>query len=1081
MEKPVAAKGSRAKWLSIARSTGAMPVRSGLRGGESLHATLGSSWSRAWLRGICLACSVGVLSYSVMVLVHVAWMGTIGVRCMFGTQVEEEVPQDFIWEGTGKGAKVATGAGDLTTGLSGDLRPHVGDRLASIGPIDLRQGTYSEYIHAMRVLNDQVGRFVDVQWQDQESQEILSARARVRYPPTWSYVWSCVWFLQELLIFGVGARVFWKRPDDDSARLFFVLCLATVGAYMGGYHWTEIVVRPALIYPFVFFALLVPVVNLHFFLVFPRQNPVLLGHRRTVLMLLYGIPLFFLAALWGSMYASHWFRLYDTGVRTTAAEHVIRGLALSYIAVATLIFVLCIPCLVFSYRRAESRAEKNQVKWILLASLIASVLIAYLLWQAWIEPATLGRDSAAWPMVGVSLLYTLAYAFSITRYKLMQVEEIINRSVIYFAFSVTAGLIYSALLLVSGWLIGDRLLSTNPTSGGAMLAALSVVVVLILSEVARGRFQRVIDRQFFREKYKFDQAMQKMRIAVGSLVDRITLGRRLLEGAVEVLRAEWGALYLYEPAEPSFRLVACHGPSPDEQTLAMDNPLVVRLQQTPAARLSHALTPGTSSDPATDAMIALGGEAASAVGGNGTYAGLLILGPKRSGMPYEDEEMAFLRALSSVATLALHSADIQETLESLNLELRGKVDKIAEQQRRILILQEQLRDRSERDRDGSLATDAPSALTSEHPLDEPAQAVFDLIRGSSPAVRRMIAMARKVASSPSAVLIRGESGTGKELLAAAIHAASSRAARPFVKVHCAALSQNLLESELFGHVKGAFTGADRDRVGRFEQANGGTLFLDEIGDINLEVQTKLLRVLQEMAFERVGSSQSITVDVRIVAATHQDLESLIQAGRFREDLYYRLNVIPLETPALRDRREDIFELAVFFLNQHAERAGKSLTHIEPEAVEMLVAYDWPGNIRELVNVIERAVILADGSALTSLDLPPEIRQPTRRRFRARRALAVGSITAGGSGDAGGSLLEPPIASSPRSLAASRSRGPIPDASLDGDEWNAEFLAYERQRLLDALGEAGGNKSVAARLLGMPRSTFFSKLKKHGIV
>ena len=157
-------------------------------------------------------------------------------------------------------------------------------------------------------------------------------------------------------------------------------------------------------------------------------------------------------------------------------------------------------------------------------------------------------------------------------------------------------------------------------------------------------------------------------------------------------------------------------------------------------------------------------------------------------------------------------------------------------------------------------------------------------------------MARKVASSPSAVLIRGESGTGKELMAAAIHHASPRATRPFVKVHCAALSQNLLESELFGHVKGAFTGADRDRMGRFEQAHSGTLFLDEIGDINLEVQTKLLRVLQEMSFERVGSSQPISVDVRILAATHQDLEELMRTGRFREDLYYRLNVICLQIP-----------------------------------------------------------------------------------------------------------------------------------------------------------------------------------------
>ena len=177
-------------------------------------------------------------------------------------------------------------------------------------------------------------------------------------------------------------------------------------------------------------------------------------------------------------------------------------------------------------------------------------------------------------MFGVSLLYTMAYAFSITRYKLMQVEEIINRSAVYFAFSLTAGLIYSGVLLVSGKLIGDQLFSTHSTSRGAVAAALSVIVVLILSEVARGRFQRVIDRQFFREKYKFDRAMQKMRLAVGSLIDRATLGRRLLEAAAEVLRLEWGALYLGDAPGRPLQLVASHGPAPDERSLAPDNPLV---------------------------------------------------------------------------------------------------------------------------------------------------------------------------------------------------------------------------------------------------------------------------------------------------------------------------------------------------------------------------------------------------------------------------------------------------------------------------------------------------------------------------
>jgi transcriptional regulator with GAF, ATPase, and Fis domain len=1001
-----------------------------------------------------------------MVLTHVAWMGTIGVRCMFGTEVEEVVPADFAW-------RDAEGFDD---------RPMVGDRLLSVGGVDLAEGNYADYIRAIRGLGRHIGETVEVRWQRASTGQIHEARAKVDYPPTRSYVWSCLWFLQELLIFAVGARVFWKRPGDDSARLFFFLCIVTVGAYMGGYHWTEIVLRPGLIYPFAFFALAVPAVNLHFFLVFPRKNPILLGHRRAVLTALYGIPAVFLAGLWGSMYASHWLQVHDGGARTTLALRVIRALALGYIPVAVVFFALCIWCLIYSYRTARTLAETNQVKWILLASLIASVLIVYLLWQAWNDAANLGRDSAAWPMVGVSLLYTIAYAFSITRYKLMQVEEIINRSVVYFAFSVTAGLIYSGVLLASGWLIGGQLQSTSPTSWGAMVAAISVIVVLILSEVARGRFQRVIDRQFFREKYKLDQAMQKMRLAVGSLVDRITLGRRLLEGAVEVLRVEWGALYLCEESDEAFHLVACHGPTPDEQTLAADNPLVSRLRRTPAARLSHAMAAGMSSDPATDAMIALGGEAASAVGGDGEIAGLLILGPKRSGMPFEDEEMAFLGALSSVATLALHSADIQQTLEGLNQELRDKVDKIAEQQRRILILQEQLRGRAERDHEvAAQAGTGAQAIAADAGPPDASDMVFDQIKGCSPAVRRMIAMARKVAASPSAVLIRGESGTGKELLAAAIHAASPRAARPFIKVHCAALSQSLLESELFGHVKGAFTGADRDRIGRFEQANGGTLFLDEIGDINLEVQTKLLRVLQEMSFERVGSSQPITVDVRIVAATHQDLEALIQGGRFREDLYYRLNVICLHVPSLRQRREDIIELAVFFLNMHAERAGKLLTHIEPEAVETLMAHDWPGNIRELENVIERAVVLADGPAVTASDLPPEVSQPRRRRPRSRIAVAAGPLALEPPATAsGGTRLGPPARlNSPIPVP---SHLPAPDGSSAefGDEWNAEFLPYERRRLLDALDEAGGNKSVAARLLGMPRSTFFSKLKKHGI-
>jgi transcriptional regulator with GAF, ATPase, and Fis domain len=1025
---------------------------------------LGSSWRPAMLRALWMGFSVCVLLYSIAVLAHVAGMGTIGVRCVFGTKVEERVPDDYRWD---------------------PIRPQKGDTLEAIGSNEILENRYADYIRALRSLSGQVGNTIEVRWRDGETLEPRTARVLVQHPPSWTYYRSFAWFLQELLIFAIGARVFWKRPGDHSAAVFFAVCIVTVGAFMGGYHWTEIVTEPWLIYPFALFALFVPVVNLHFFWIFPRTNPILRGRRRLVVRGLYSITVIYLLVLWGSMVAARWLTLHPSPDRSTiAAFQLVEWLALGYVGWASVLFALCLCSLLVSYLKAPTRAERSQVQWILLATVISLLLISYLLAQTMNDPATLGRGRAAWPMFAVSLLYTMAYAFSITRYRLMQVDQFINRSAVYFALSRSAGLIYAGVLLVIGMLIGDQLLRARSTSRGAIAAALSVVLVLILFEMLRGRFQRAIDRQFFREKYKLDRAMDKMRLAVGSLIDRMTVGRRLLEAAAEVLRLEWGALYLCDGPSGSLELVAAHGPTPDEQMLAADHPLVARLRQTPAVRLSHAAASDAASDPATDAMIALGGEAATAVGGDGQLAGLLVLGPKRSGMPFEDEEMAFLGALSSVATLVLHSAGIQETLEKLNADLRDKVEKIAEQQRRILILQDQLRDRAEREREGvAHALDGPRAETASGTFADERVTAFGVIKGSSAALKKTIAMAGKVAATHSAVLIRGESGTGKELLAAAIHHASQRAAGPFVKLHCAALSQSLLESELFGHVKSAFTGADRDRVGRFEQANGGTLFLDEIGDINLEIQTKLLRVLQEMSFERVGSSQPITVDVRILAATHQDLDVLIRAGRFREDLYYRLNVISLYVPALRERREDIFELAVHFLNLHAQRTGKLVTHLDPEAVEALVAYDWPGNIRELENVVERAVVLSDGAAVTLDDLPVEFRQPARRRVRPRLPViaAPGPVSSGLASRPGTTGISRGSArSTPRALPppSDWTGGEIAPAA--GDDWNSEFLAYERERLLDALKEAGGNKSVAARLLGMPRSTFTSKMKKHGI-
>jgi transcriptional regulator with GAF, ATPase, and Fis domain len=413
-----------------------------------------------------------------------------------------------------------------------------------------------------------------------------------------------------------------------------------------------------------------------------------------------------------------------------------------------------------------------------------------------------------------------------------------------------------------------------------------------------------------------------------------------------------------------------------------------------------------------------------------------VLGPKSRGTQYTAEDLTFLRAIAQITTIALNSATTNQELARLNEDLQAKVDRIAEQQRQLMILKAELNSSPQ-------AKVLPKIGMTDLDREE--------IKGGGKAIQAVLATVRKVAPSSSTVLIRGESGTGKELLARTLHRNSSRKDGPMVSVHCAALSESLLESELFGHTKGAFTGADKDKVGRFEAANGGTLFLDEIGDISPETQVKLLRVLQERCFEPVGGSRTVKVDVRVVTATNRDLEKLIAEGRFREDLYYRLNVIRINLPPLRDRRDDLIELVFHFINRAAERSGKEIKRIEPEALAVLERHPWPGNIRELENTIERAVVLTDGDSISMRDLPAEML----------------------SGDS-----EVQVTAAPdRFLPAPASDLPPPRA-LPGTASRAARDAAEREMLAAALRSTGGNKAEAARQLGLPRSTFYSKLKKY---
>ena len=257
-------------------------------------------------------------------------------------------------------------------------------------------------------------------------------------------------------------------------------------------------------------------------------------------------------------------------------------------------------------------------------------------------------------------------------------------------------------------------------------------------------------------------------------------------------------------------------------------------------------------------------------------------------------------------------------------------------------------------------------------LSEEASDRYRLIAGTNSKMNPQLHAAKKAAGSSATVLLLGESGTGKELFARAIHSWSERKGKSFIAINCVGLSKDLLESELFGHEKGAFTGAHQQKKGKMELANGGTVFLDEVGDISTELQTKLLRFLQEREFERIGGTQTIHVDVRVIAATSRDLNEAVNDGRFRKDLYYRLDVVPIVLPPLRERKEDIVILANHFMQRFAREAAKNFTAMSPQAVNQLLAYDWPGNVRELANVIERSIVLGTGPTITPDDLPPRI-------------------------------------------------------------------------------------------------------------
>lgn len=884
------------------------------------------------------------------------------------------------------------------------------------------------------------------------------------------FLLTIFWFLCQVTILGVAMTAFWQRPTDRVVRMFCLMCCVSMPAFVGGFHWWVLASSPLLNLPFIFAAALLPAVTLHFFSRFPREGWLLQSKHNLMGWLVYapsaaaatlvGFTYWTAFALNGASVGADELSLFQKLVAvgsgltenggegfdsvTVCAEllYLLRIFVFVAIGFSCLYFGLTVVSLGSGLLRTQNPVERRQASGILIASLIATIPILYTLWLAVYRRDEFALGEGQFPMFVASALFMAAYAHGMMRHRLILANEILIRGRRYLLVSGTVTCV-CALLLAFGAAATRRYALPNDSPVLLQLSLFIMVVVAIGFVLwARDRFLAIVDQSFFSEKYQLDRTLKQLNQASGYLTDPAALAEITLATCRDVMDASSTAMFVRE-ASGTLRLIGADVSSTAPASLPAE--LLQEAESSEIVVRRSALKSGDSESLVQQLLHDQSAELVCFLRGDQGVDGLILLSKRTNGVAYSPEDSAFLQAIGQMTVLALHSSRANQNLAQLNSELKVKVDRIAEQQRQLSILRTELT---------ALQEVAGESVVEEKDLG------LDRgeIRGKSAGIMNVLETARKAAASTATVLIRGESGTGKELLARVVHSNSDRADMPLVSVNCAALAPSLLESELFGHVRGAFTGANSDKEGRFQAAAGGTLFLDEIGDISLETQVKLLRVLQEKCFEPVGTNKTVKSDVRLIAATNRDLEAMIASGEFREDLYYRLNVVSVTLPPLRERREDLIELVFFFLNRTVQKTDKRIRQIEPEALAAIEQHPWPGNIRELENAIERAVVLADGDMITLKDLPLEI-----------SANAVPVVSDSSLPDVAD---WPAYDFAPGAGVGSESLTPVPPTRRKA--------AVERQQMQAALKSADGNKAEAARALKMPRSTFYSKMKKYGL-
>ena len=1041
-------------------------------------------------RGVVAVCTGLAVSYSVIVLWYVATFPDIGLRCLLPSFADEhhaggvEIKQ-FHYDKISP----APGSGDRLMEVNG--RP-VATFLDYIDQLILLRSAKIEPGGQLPPGSDPselaVPGLVEIYGTDTDPQpeRLVEVRFRIHSATQPSFLnrvylpirpveifdisLTIFWFVCQLSILGIALSAYWHRPFDRVAQNFCLMCCASMGAFVAGFHWWILTGTPLLNIPFIISAMLLPAMVLNFFLVFPAE-PEFLRERRRLTQWLIFTPAVAMTIALVIVYWSAWClngtstssgvlnslqkttlltRLLSTGSvdpvdltgLSTWLLYLLRRLVHVAIGIATIYFAITVVVLASSLLRIKAPKERRQAITILAAAAVATLPIGYTLYLAIFRKIEFALGHAQLPMFVASMLFMAAYANGMLRHRLILADDAIEKSRRYSMMSLLVSGGFATCLALGGVAAHAYNLPLNSSTAQQISLFLILLLAASLSLWVRDRLQAVVDRRFFSEKYQLDRTLQQLNRAAGYLADPSVMSEITLRTCQDVIDASMACMYVRD-GSGAYRLIGMRSTSVAPSLLRSDQVPVSQAEEMVVQRIPSISR--ESMTPIQRLLHELKAELVCFLEDEGGLHGLIVVGRRRSGMSYTAEDIAFLHAIGQMSVLALHSSRANQTMARLDAELKVKVDRIAEQQRQVAMLRAELT---------SLQSDAGQSLITSNDAD------FDRegIRGTSPALTDVLTQVRKVSRSLSTVLIRGESGTGKELLARVIHRNSDRRDQPLICVNCAALSSSLLESELFGHVKGAFTGAHVDKEGRFQAAHGGTLFLDEIGDISQETQVKLLRVLQERCFEPVGSDKTVHVDVRLIAATNRELESMIAAGEFREDLFYRLNVVSVTLPPLRERRDDLMELVFFFLSRSSQKARKQIRQIEPDALAALEQHEWPGNIRELENVMERAVVMADSDVVTLNDLPLELRN-------ARRQLSIAATTRV-SGTTSRQNTNP---TSDYQVFSTTIH--IPD---DMDPASEEAL------LRKALREAAGNKAQAARRLNLPRSTFYSKCKKFRI-